>query len=84
MRYGLVTPRRSEPAIGASKRQRKRDSYRIKMVSKFSVPVGWSAEEMRVVRLVSRYSHGPLPSTADEEFASLAEPDRTRVMKLAG
>ena len=70
--------------IGANKREKKRDSYRRKMVNKFSVPVGWSAEEMRIVRLVSHYGHGPLPSAADEEFASLTDSDRAHVMKLAG
>jgi CHAD domain-containing protein len=70
--------------IGANKRKKNRDSYRTKMVSKFSVPAGWSAEEMRVVRLVSHYGHGPLPSATDEGFASLTDSDRAQVMKLAG
>lgn len=70
--------------IGANKHKKKRESFQTKMVSKLSVPVGWSAEEMRIVRLVSHYSHGPLPSVADEEFSRLADLDRERVMKLAG
>jgi CHAD domain-containing protein len=70
--------------IGADKRKKRRDSYRTKMVSRFSAPAGWSAEEMRVVRLVSHYGNGPLPAAADVEFASLTDFDRARVMKLAG
>ena len=70
--------------IGANKRKKNRDSFRTKMVGKFSVPVGWTAEEMRVVRLVSHYGRGPLPSSADNEVVSLSNSDRLRVMKLAG
>ena len=70
--------------IGADKRKKNRDSYRTKMVNRFSVPAGWSAEEMRIVRLVSHFGHGSLPSTADKEYASLSDFDRAQVIKLAG
>jgi CHAD domain-containing protein len=70
--------------IGANKGKKNRDAYRAKMVRKLSVPAGWNEEEMRVVRLVSHFGRGPLPTAGDEEFASITESDRVYVMKLAG
>jgi hypothetical protein len=54
------------------------------MVSKLSAPIGWSEDEMRIVRLVSHYGHGPLPSAADQEFSSLSGSDQKQVIRLAG
>jgi len=71
-------------SVGADKSRKKRNSYRANMMRKLSVPVGWNAEEMRLVGLVARYCRGDLPCSADEDFAALPRSQQRRVMQLAG
>ena len=70
--------------VGEDKGKKRRQSYRAKIVGKLSVPVGWSEAEMRIVQLVSRYCSGPMPSSADVEFAALPWPVQRHIARLAG
>lgn len=70
--------------VGEDKGKKRGQSYRAKIVGKLSVPVGWSEAELRIVQLVSRYCTGPMPSSADAEFAALPWPEQRHIARLAG
>jgi CHAD domain-containing protein len=70
--------------VGAAKSRRKRESVRGRLLGRLSVPIGWTGDEMRLVRLLARYCRGPLPSVADPELSALGASEQTRLMRLAG
>ncbi len=70
--------------VGAGKGKRKREVFRARVLGRLSVPVGWSDEEMRLVRLVSRHSRGTSPPSVDEEFSLLTPSRQQQALRLAG
>jgi hypothetical protein len=71
-------------SVGERKPLKKGQSFHAKVMARFSVPVGWTEPEMSLVRLVSRYCRGPVPSVADPEFSSLSLDARRQVLRMAG
>lgn len=71
-------------SVGEHKPQRKAQLFRAKMMGRLAVPVGWTEDEMHIVRLASQYCRGPLPSTTNPEIAALSETERQRLTRMAG
>lgn len=70
--------------VAGGKRKPKRTSARSKMMGKLTAPVGWSGEEMQVMRLVSAYGVAGYPSDDDEQFRALSATRQQQVLRLAG
>lgn len=70
--------------LGEHKRPEKAQSYRTRMLGKLAAPVGWTEEEIAIVRLAARFSSGPLPSTADPALSTLPDVQQRAVLRMAG
>src|ERR1017187_4728457 len=67
-------------AKGAENHQK--SSYR--MIRGLARPLGWSARELELAAVVTRYHRGALPRPSAKTMQILALPDRPLAMELAG
>jgi CHAD domain-containing protein len=70
-----------KPAANTAKRHAKRARRRIE---KLTSPVGWTAEEMRTVAALVRFSTGALPNSRDSVFVGLDRKGRRELMCMIG
>jgi len=72
--------------VGAAKNKKKKNRVgrQNSLLSKFSVPVGWSQRDMSVVRLATLFAQSQLPIGVDEEFSQMPPSDQQKVIRFAG
>jgi CHAD domain-containing protein len=70
--------------VGRSRAQRGHHKESARMIRKMSPPLGWSADEMRMVALIARYHRGALPSESQRNFSVLRGSKRWLVQSLGG
>ncbi|MGH9512185.1 MAG: CHAD domain-containing protein [Terriglobales bacterium] len=70
--------------VGRSKRERKSHKATYKLIERLPLPLGWTADELRVAAAVSRYNRGAFPQNGQKALQGLMPAQRQRVLRLAG
>ncbi len=72
--------------IGAARHKKKRNhgGHQNRLLAKFSVPIGWSERDMRVVRMATLFSRNQLPPEIEHEFSQMTPSDQQQVIRFAG
>jgi CHAD domain-containing protein/HD superfamily phosphodiesterase len=70
--------------VGRSKDEKGRHKATYNLIRRLTPPLGWSAEQMRLVGIVARYHRGALPGAGQATLAGLSAIRRQSFLKLAG
>jgi CHAD domain-containing protein len=70
--------------VGYAKANRGHHKASARMIRKLSAPLGWTADEIRLISLVARYHRGALPSDTQKAFSALPQSKRWIVQFLGG
>jgi len=70
--------------VGYAKANRGHHKASARMIRKLNAPLGWTANEIRLISLVARYHRGALPGETQKTFSALPESRRWIVQFLGG
>ena len=70
--------------VGRAKTSKGHHKESARLIRKLRVPLGWSAEEIRLAALVARYHRGALPGATQKRFTPLSRSQRYLVQFLSG
>ncbi len=70
--------------VGRSKNEKQSHKTSYRLVERLDSPLGWSAEELHLAAVISRYHQGALPHPGQKTMRSLTIFQRQIVLRLAG
>jgi CHAD domain-containing protein len=70
--------------VGRSKTNKGHHKESARLIRKLSPPLGWTADDLRIVSLVARYHRGALPSETQKSFSVLPKAKKWAVQLLGG
>jgi CHAD domain-containing protein/HD superfamily phosphodiesterase len=70
--------------VGRSKEEKGHHKATNRLIRRLTPPLGWSAEQMRLVGIVARYHRGALPGVGQETLVGLSATQRQSFPRLAG
>jgi CHAD domain-containing protein len=70
--------------VGRSRRPEGHRKRAYSMIRRLKPPLGWSAEELQCVAVITRYHGGMLPQTSNSPFVGLPSKRRTALLPITG
>jgi CHAD domain-containing protein len=70
--------------VGYSRVNRGHHKESARLIRKFTAPMGWTTDEIRIASLVARYHRGALPRETQRSFSVLSKSKRQLVQFLGG
>jgi hypothetical protein len=70
--------------VGRSNEEKGHHKATYRLIRRLAPPLGWSAEQMRMVGVVARYHRGALPGAGQAALVGLSADQRQSFLKLAG
>jgi exopolyphosphatase/guanosine-5'-triphosphate,3'-diphosphate pyrophosphatase len=69
--------------VGRSRREKNHHKASYRLISALVPPLGWKAQELRLVAAVARHHRGVLPRPGQKSMAEIALAERQQVIRLS-